>query len=179
MGLPDRIYRMAKAHLDQALSRWDQIDSRAQQELDDAVQSPALTAWERAQAKINAAQAAKEFTPIQPGAPDTVPLAERLPVQPPPCPAPAETTPSMGARRPSDSMVQAAYTIIGVPAGSDFATVQGAYLRLKERASPERFPAGSADQAQAKNIERRINAAYMTLMDALSPSEDRFDRLEF
>jgi hypothetical protein len=179
MGIPDRIYRIAKSHLDQALDRWEQIDSKAQKELDDAVQSPALTAFERAQAKINAARAAKEFTPLPPpGPPDTVPLAERLPAKAV-SPTLQETPTARPSSHPSDNVVQAAYTIIGVPVGSNFVTVQSAYLKLKERASPDRFPAGSPDQIKAKDIERRINAAYMTLMDTLSPSEDRFDRLEF
>ena len=179
MGIPDRIYRIAKAHLDQALDRWEQIDSNAQKELEDSMQPPALTAFERAQAKINAARAAREFTPVPPpGQTDSVPLAERLPA-PTPSPTLQETPTVRSSARPSDNAIQAAYTVIGVQIGSDFATVQSAYLKLKERASPDRFPAGSTDQVKAKDIERKINAAYMTLMDALSPSEDRFDRLEF
>lgn len=172
MGLPDRIYRMAKAHLDQALSRWDEIDPSAQQELDEAVQSPALSAWERAQAKINAAQAARELPRQQPE--QSVPLAETVPSTP--STAYSETP---GPRpHPSSSMVQAAYTILGVPQGSNFETVRQAYIKLKERAAPDRFAEGSPDQAKAREIERRINAAYMLLMDSLAPSEDRFDRLE-
>jgi hypothetical protein len=187
MGIPDRIYRIAKSHLDQALDRWEQIDSSAQKELDEAVQSPALSAFERAQAKINSAQAARglrkpaaqEFTPLPPpGPPGTVPLAERLPALPS-SPSSTETPIARMSPRPSNTMVDAAYQIIGVPAGSSFETVRQSYQKLKERASPDRFPAGSPDQVKARDIERRINAAYMTLMDALAPSEDRFDRLEF
>ena len=184
MGLPDRIYRIAKAHLDQTLDRWEQIDSSAQRELDEAVQSPALSAFERAQAKINAAQASRELNrPSQqaatldqplPPAQEAAPLAETLP----PAQAVVDTTSPPRLARPSNTMVQAAYTILGVPQGSDFLAVRQAYMKLKERAAPERFPAGSPDQLKAREIERRINAAYMLLMDSLAPTEDRFDRLE-
>lgn len=176
MGLPDRLYRIAKAHLDQALDRWEQIDTNAQRELDETVQSPALSAFERAQAKINAAQAARELPPAKPQ-PEQVPLAERLPATPSPNYSEAPQTTRL-PDRPSNTMVQAAYTILGVPQGSDFETVRQAYIKLKERAAPDRFPAGSPDQIKAREIERRINAAYMLLMDSLAPSEDRFDRLE-
>lgn len=170
---------MAKSHLDQALSRWEEMDASAQQELDQAVQSPALSAWERAQAKINAAQAARELNPPaqplppQPMAQDTVPLAESVPP-----PITGAVAADRVGPRPSGTMIQAAYTILGVPQGSDFETVRQAYMKLKERAAPERFPAGSADQVKAQEIERRVNAAYMMLMDALAPAENRFDRLE-
>lgn len=171
MGIPDRLYKIAKAHLDQTLSRWEQIDSNAQKELDEAVESPALSAWERAQAKINSAQAARELNPPSQG---TAPLSEALaPAQPL-----GDATAPPRLARPSNTMVQAAYTILGVPQGSSFETVRQAYLKLKERAAPDRFEAGSPDQIKAREIERRVNAAYMLLMDDLAPSEDRFDRLE-
>jgi DnaJ-domain-containing protein 1 len=165
MGIPDRLYKIAKSYVDSAKSRWDEIDSGAQRELDETMNSPALSAWERAQAKIQSAraqvQADKEFAQDH-----TEP-----PVPTPPAPA---STPSA-----SPNALEAAYKVLGVPPGGDILAVQKAYQELKLRANPARFTAGSPEQKTAQDIDRRLNTAYMVLANVLAPaSDDRFDRLE-
>jgi len=171
MGISDRLYNLAKSYLDSARTRWDEVDPAAQQELDNAVSSPALTAWERAQAKINAAkagnQAANEVHP-----PSTLPPAQTS----------SASNPSLiqtAASQPSQNALAAAYKILGVPEGSDLLTVQKAYRDLQKKADPATFPEGSQDRKLAQDLHRRVNTAYMLLANSLSaPSDDRFDRLE-
>ena len=176
MGISDRLYNLAKSYLDSARSRWDEVDPAAQRELDSAVSSPALDAWQRAQAKINNAHAANQAT--QELRPPHV-SAELQPSQnfstqptPPPVTSAQPLTPSTNA-------LAAAYKVLDVPVGSDLPTVQKAYQELQKRADPSRFAEGSKDRKLAQDILRRVNAAYMVLANSLSnASDDRFDRLE-
>ncbi len=163
MSMPERAIGIAKGYLDRVLSRWEDMDASAQQELEEATKSPALTAWERAQSKIDAAHAQR----IGELAPD-----QQSNVMPPLAEVPASTPTSTSA-------IEAAYHMLGLPLGSDLPTVQREYQRLKERASPNRFAEGTPERTRASEIERKLNAAYMVLANTLSkPSDDRFDRLE-
>jgi len=176
MGIPDRLYNLAKSYLDSAKSRWDEVDTASQQELDAAVSSPALAAWERAQAKIKAAQsanqAANELRSAAPPPPATRQIFEQSPQeneQPQSAPQPS----------PSTNALAAAYKVLDVPPGSDLQTVQKAYQDLQKRADPSKFPEGTKDRKLAQDILRRVNAAYMVLANTLTTaSDDRFDRLE-
>ena len=71
------------------------------------------------------------------------------------------------------------YRLLGVEAGSDFATVQAAYNRLAARCDPARFPAGSQEEQEAKQIRERLETSYRTLRDALDPTARRFGLLDF
>jgi hypothetical protein len=171
MGIADRLYNIAKGHLDRARETWDQIDSAAQRELDEYTGRADMSAFDRAQAKIAALDAQRNVAQ-----PVNLPPSQRPLRQAPP--APVESAPQQTASGRPLATIQAAYQIIGVPPGSDFETVCNAYQQLIDRAQPNRFPEGSAEQAEAQRIERRIKAAYMMLADELSPADDRFDRLE-
>jgi hypothetical protein len=170
MGMSDRLYNLAKSYLDSARTRWDEVDPAAQKELDNAVSSPALAAWERAQNKIKSAQAANqalsELRQSQSTPPPTGQAFDRNQLPPP-------------IQQPSTTALTAAYRVLDLPEGSDLATVQKAYQDFKLKADPSRFPDGSKDNVLAKNIIRRVNAAYIVLANSLSTSsDDRFDRLE-
>jgi hypothetical protein len=173
MSIPGRIYNVAKAHLDKALQRWDEIDERARQELDAITPRASTTgdssAWERAAAKIAAARAAQELSASSSYPEITQEREARPPVD--------QLAPSSNV--PQADALRAAYSIIGVAAGADWLTVQQAYSTLRDRAAPERFPAGSPEQVSAQAIRKRIDSAYVLLQNALCPSGDRFDRLEF
>jgi DnaJ-domain-containing protein 1 len=184
MGLSDRVFNIAKGYLDKASERWQQIDNAAQQELDEYMDRSQAnpSAWDRAQAKISALDSARELrdpadTPLAgepPFGSSTLAPASTAAQQTPFADAP---TPHAAAAPPGSTM-EAAYRILGIPAGADLVTVRTAYQKLMERAAPQRFPDRSPEQLQAQHIERRASAAYMMLVDALSPSDDRFDRLE-
>lgn len=164
--IPGRVYRIAKAYLDAAKDRLGEIDARAQEELsrslshdDIKIPDPPPASsddpMERARAKIAAAQqtstARREFAASQPAA---------------------------GAA-PAPDPLQTAYKIIGIPNGADYATVQQAVSKLRERCAPARFSEGSEEQAEAKVILQRVEEAYQVLSNALNPGAGRFDKLEF
>ncbi len=161
-----RAYRVAKnffdPDVDAAQGRLEEIDAQAQEELSrqlnlDRIPDPppqsSSDPMARARAKITAAQQAVT-------ARRDVPAAQT-----------AQTA------TPTDP-VQTAYKIIGVPAGADYTTVQQAVTKLRERCAPERFPAGSEEQATAQVILQRVEEAFQVLTNALDPTASRFDRLE-
>ncbi len=150
----DRAYRVAKAALDGAKERLDDIDERAQAELARALDhadfpKSSNDPMERAQAKINAARQA---------------TSARQEIRPP---SEASTDP-----------VQTAFKILGVPPGSDWLTVQQAANKLRQRCAPSRFPNGSQEQVETQNILQRVEEAYQVLQNALDPNAGRFDKLE-
>ncbi|MCW3062095.1 MAG: hypothetical protein JWQ02_3916 [Capsulimonas sp.] len=174
-SMPDRFYRVAKAYLDAARGRLEDIDSAAQDELrrslphenaDYGHSGPAASddPMERAAAKINAARSAssarREIAPERYNF--STPSDEDMPVA-----SPKSTT-----------VVDNAYKIVGVPAGSPFPVVEKAVVKLRERCAPARFPAGSPEQAEASRILARVEDAYRILQDILGVPQGRFDRLE-
>ncbi len=196
MGIPNRLYNIAKSQLDKAVERWQDIDSKAQQEIDSFMASHTDTnqqsSWERALGKINAGAAEFELRSagariddkaLQPD-PDLSALEAKI--------AAGGTQQSLasskqGSASPQLSSAQAqertqalvgAYKMLGLEPGADWAKVREAHGTLRERAAPERFGAGTPEQETAVSIQRRIDAAYMMISGALAPSGDRFDRLE-
>ena len=71
------------------------------------------------------------------------------------------------------------YRMMGVEVGSDFTVVQAAYNGLSARADPSRFPAGSTEALEVKDIRDRLDASYQILRDALDSTAHRFGLLEF
>ncbi len=167
---PGRIYRIAKAYLDAARDRLAEVDSSAQAELEKALgpepsggyfPSSSDDPTDRAIAKINAARgesgARREIRPEQYNF----------------------STPEQTAQTSADSTpVLTAYKVIGVPAGSDFATVEAAVTKLRERAAPNRFAQDSPEQLEAQRIQDRVDEAFRVIQDALGVEANRFDRLE-
>jgi DnaJ-domain-containing protein 1 len=174
MGIADRVFNIAKGYLDKATQRWDELDEKARQELESYTASPSLSAWDRAQAKIDQTNAANEATtslrPTPPPTPVRDTLKDLPPGYEPPIPQSAQASQS--------STIDAAYRVLGVAPGSTFDVVKKAYDRLRTRTANDKFPAGSKELEQAKKIERRATAAYMLLVDTLNPGDDRFGRLE-
>ena len=167
MSVPDRIYQMAKAYLDAARGRLEEIDSRAQAELDKALSpggsaSPSNIAdpMDRAAAKIAAARGE---------AAARAQLPQRYNFS---------TSDPSTVSGPDPDPVQTAYRVIGVPIGSDIATIDAAVSKLRERASPEKFPEGSTEREDAARIQGRVDNAYAVLQEALGIQKNRFDRLE-
>jgi hypothetical protein len=167
MSVPDRIYQMAKAYLDAARGRLEEIDSRASAEIDKALApggsaSPSNISdpMDRAAAKIAAARG-------EAAARSQLPQRYNF----------STADPSM-ASGPDPDPVQTAYRVIGVPIGSDVATIDSAVAKLRERAAPEKFPEGSTEREDAARIQARVDNAYAVLQEALGIQKNRFDRLE-
>ena len=158
--IPGRLFRIAKTYLDAAKDRLDEIDSRAQEELTKALNRDEIKSglsgsddpMVRAQAKINATRG------------QSTARHEAAPV-------------SQSASTVTDP-IQTAYKIIGIPAGSDYLTVQTAVNKLRERCAPSRFPNGSVEQSESQMILSKVEEAYQVLQNALDPGAGRFDKLE-
>jgi hypothetical protein len=167
MSVPDRIYRIAKAYLDAARGRLDEIDARATEELERAL-GPGGTVnsaggddpMARAAAKIAAARG-------EAAARAQMPQRYNFSTPDPSRDAGFETDP-----------VQTAYRVIGVPVGSDMETIDKAVSRLRERAAPDRFPEGSPEREDAARIQARVDNAYAVLQESMGVPKNRFDRLE-
>ena len=170
MGIADRVYNIAKGYLDKAAQRWEEIDETARRELDGYVESPELSAWERAQHKIESTQAQNQASLPRTQEPvyDTL---KDVPVGYEP-PIPQMSPPGQTAT------LDAAYRVLGVTPGSDYNTVRQAYDSIRQRTAGMKFEPGSPELEQAKRIQKRATAAYMLLASALRPNADRFDRLE-
>lgn len=161
-----RSLRIAKTFLEDAKGRLGEISTDAQEELTRALNRDDIQAglsssadpMERAQAKIAAArQTAMSQRESSPG---------RFAPTPPPA-----------ATKPTDP-TQTAYKILGIPAGSDFLTVQTAANKLRERCAVSRFANGSQEQEEARIILQKVEEAYQVLQNALDPGAGRFDKLE-
>jgi hypothetical protein len=71
------------------------------------------------------------------------------------------------------------YRLLSLEPGADFPAVQAAYNRLAARCDPALFPAGSAEERQARQIRERLDTSYKQLRDVLDITTTRFGRLEF
>lgn len=187
MGIPDRIYRISKAYLGQVRDRIDagidKIDDRlaeAERELNDDTYGGASlpirddaspeAMMRRAEARIAAARRELESRSDLTGVPAPVEV---------PLPPVAPTTSATAASNVSPDDPNAIdFRLLGVPVGSDLATVTASYEKLARRCDPRRFPDGSPEQTEAAKILEKINASYEALRRRLDPTESRFGKLE-
>ena len=70
------------------------------------------------------------------------------------------------------------FRLLGLPSGSDFATVQATYDKLKERCKPDRFPADSKESKELDEIRAKLDVSFKALKKALDPTARRFDLIE-
>lgn len=68
--------------------------------------------------------------------------------------------------------------MIGVAEDADFKTIRKKFEELKERSDPAKFPAGSKEQTQAEQIQKRAYWAYNVLTEHFDATEKRFRTLE-
>lgn len=88
-------------------------------------------------------------------------------------PIPPAATPEAA----TETEVQRAYRVLGLPEGSDLVAVRRAYRELIGRSDPNRFPEGSPEREKATQIQQRIERAYQTLLLHLDHSAQRFRNL--
>ncbi|GAB4454070.1 MAG: hypothetical protein OHK0029_08150 [Armatimonadaceae bacterium] len=193
MGIPERIYRIGKAYVNQIRDRVDERldeledqfeDTRkdAERELDSDVSGEPFPAREdaspeammrRAEARIAAARRDLESRGELRGTTDPAADTARLSTA-----SNAPVTGSTPLTTTEEDPNEKDYKLLGIPVGSDLPVVQAAYEKLAQRCDPRRFPEGSAEQKQAQQILERVNTSYEALRRRLNPTESRFGKLE-
>ena len=186
-GIPERFYRIAKHKLTEVKDRLDQayeeaeerqvqrdsLKSTAEGELKDSLESP--RAFPDSGTKPAPSSSSQ---PLGTGNPSPRPRTPEEIIR--------SSGNSSGYSPPLGNANQNStsdpllfhYKLLGVEPGSDFVTVQGAYNSLATRSDPSRFPAGSEEETQAKEIRARLNESFKVLREALDPTSRRFDMLE-
>ncbi len=181
MSIPERFFRIAKSKLSstateirERIDRWDdernsvpdgsggisRSQADAHQELLDSLKD-GLDSKLSKTSRRTPQEIAQGSVPARPT------------VSAPPAPQASAMTP--GTPDPLDFH----YRLLGVQSGDDFIVVQAAYSRLYSRSEPSRFPAGSDEERQARDIQARLEASYKILREAIDPTSRRFDLLEF
>lgn len=172
MSIPNRIYRIGKAYLNRVRDRIEELDAEAERELESEADRPlpkpppasgrparddtsVEAMMRRAEDRIRAARGETDAREEMRG----------------------DTNREPEAAASSDTNA-AHYRVLGVPAGSDWPTVQSAYEKLARRCDVRRFPEGSEEQKDAARILERVNRAYEALRKQLDPLDSRFDKLE-
>ena len=173
MSIPNRIWNISKAYVNQVRDRID--DALAEKELEAGSANAGLPDYDdaspdammqRAQARIDNAR--RELEARQANA-AKVANNEETPASRPE-PTPVTTTPDDPNLRD--------YKVLGLPPGSDLSQVVSKYEELVNRCDPRRFPEGSEEQKTAALILVRVNASYDALRKRLDPTENRFGKLE-
>lgn len=196
MSIPNRIFQISKAYLNQVR---DRIDSElSERELDAGIGDtpspasgsganrdpgsgnrgsvdPAVSAADemmrRAEERIAAARRDMESrgeldVPISP----TNTSSALTPV--------SSAVSGTSATETSGDPNASDYRVLGVPIGSDLGTVQSAFEKLARRCDPRRFPENSREQKDAQRILERVNVAFEALRQRLDPTVNRFGKLE-
>lgn len=199
MSIPERFYRIAKYKLREIKDRFDQLDQEASR--DSSADRARDANFARAEARRELDEPISESTMVIPRstpaasypAPRTPreittgsrasvsgPYLASNPPRPPAGGVSASATPAVPTVVPvGDDPLAFHYRLLGVPVDCEFVEVQTAYNRLSARSDPSRFPAGSDEEKQAKEIRDRLDASFNALRDALDPTARRFDLLEY
>ncbi len=205
MSIPNRIFRISKAYLNQVRER---IDSElSERELDAGIAGdapspsptsdreyraanprtvdPAVSAADemmrRAEERIAAARRDMESrgeldTPIT--STGTSSSSSTSSTSGSSTTGSSSTTSSAASAAASNDPNASDYRVLGVPIGSDLGTVQSAFEKLARRCDPRRFPENSREQKDAQRILERVNVAFEALRKRLDPTENRFGKLE-
>ena len=179
-NIPTRIYRIAKAYLNQTRERIEALDAElAEEELKTAADTPLsaaqgdagtgaprTTAYDRNDTSPEGMMQRAEAR-IRAAGRETAAREEM-----------ASKKPGEGAATNTDPNL-ADYVVLGITPGADWSAVQSAYEKLSRRCDPRRFPDGSQEQKDAQRILERVNVAHEALRKRLDPTESRFGKLEF
>lgn len=176
-NIPNRVFRLGKAYLNQLRDRVDSELSDAERELQAEADRPVPgggtrparedaspdAAFQRAQQKIRAAQARIDAHGESSGNTEA-----------------ATATPASGTAAAAQTDPNASdFRVLGIAPDAGWDDVLGAYEKITRRCDPRRFPDGSVEQKEAGRILERVNTAYENLRRRLDPTESRFARLEF
>ncbi len=178
MSIPERFFRIAKSKLSSTASEIRERIDRWDDERNSDARGSTGTGSSQADAQQELLDSLKN------GSPTTAPARPRTPAEIANGSAyvkPTVTAPAAARVEESAAPDPLAfhYRILGVQAGDDFTVVQAAYSRLFARSEPSRFPAGSDEERQAKEIQSKLETSYKILREAIDPTSRRFDLLEF
>ncbi|MCS6775784.1 MAG: hypothetical protein RMJ43_07820 [Chloroherpetonaceae bacterium] len=174
MSIPQRLARIARHKLNEVrehIARLDEVMAHRELELEQQRQQQ-----EHARRELqDTLQGGGSVRPVMPPRGGGAPVL-RSPQEIAGGAAPAPQSAVPGTQ--GDPLVYH-YRLLGVEPGSDFSVVRAAYNRLSARCDPARFPAGSAEEQEARRIRERLEASYRALRDALDPTARRFGLLDF
>lgn len=176
MSIPERLYRLARGKIGEIREMFDGDE--------DAEIDPELLAKiQRAQARKSAKDELEDAMTVDGGSryqsPIAVPPARAGTVRRTPEEIRGGSSASMNtSTNPNADPLAPHYRLLGLEPGTDYATVQAVYEKLLSRCSPDKFTAGSPEALEAQDIERKLQATYKVLREALDPTARRFDLLE-
>ena len=208
MSIPNRIFQISKAYLNQVR---DRIDSElSERELDAGIGDtpspasgsssdrgyrsgsgssvdPAVSAADemmrRAEERIAAARRDMESrgeldVPISPTSTSSASTTSTSPGRSSSSISSSSSSSGTSAAETNSDPNASDYRVLGVPIGSDLGTVQSAFEKLARRCDPRRFPENSREQKDAQRILERVNVAFEALRQRLDPTVNRFGKLE-
>lgn len=183
MSIPQRLARIARHKFNEVKERIEQLDEEAAQRELEAEQQRAYRTDARRELN-DSASVPRAFEPAAPPASAGTPAPRMRSPQEIASGSrsgapPVAATASSAAQTAQNDALLFHYRLLGVEPGSDFTAVQVAYNRLAARCDPARFPAGSQEEQEARQIRERLETSYRSLRDALDPTARRFGLLDF
>ena len=189
MTIPDRFYRIAKHKLGEIKDWFDKVDE--EEEFEGEAQrrraDPRTEADREIGDALRPSSTGRDTAAIPVSPPRNQPAAPNYGRTAPHTPAYSTGTGSSGGSAPSNSAATSSqtdpldyhYKLLGLESGADFAAVQSAYGKLAARCDPARFPAGSSEEQQARQIRQRLDTSFKQLRESLDSTSTRFGLLEF
>jgi hypothetical protein len=165
MSWPKRIRNIAASQLNAIKDRLDRIDEESAMETLERVGA-------RAAAEQELSDALHETAPRPLRTPAEIAAGAQ------PRAAQPATQPTTQPTAPVVTPLSRSYRILGLPEGAPLTEVAARYKELAARSDPKRFEPGSTDEANARDILKRVEDAYKALAEALDPAAGRFDKLE-
>lgn len=190
MSIPDRLYRIAKGHIDKFQDYFDPDDLAYEREQALIEKGRRLEARRDARQELNDPYTTATSAPTKriESSPTINPL--RSPqdiVSGTNRSSSVDTGTSARSMQTSSTttLIDSAhdpltphYRMLGMEPGSDYAQVQLVYEKLAERCRPDRFPAGSEAAKEVTELRQRLEESYKALQSVLDPTTRRFDMLE-
>ena len=206
MGIPDRFYRIAKHKLGEMKDWFDKVDE--EEEFESDAQRRRIDPRTDANRELRDSLAPSGASGGSGGTSGMPRDTSGIPVNPPRTQQasggarPGSYTPSYntsamntsgsgsaagnsynntptGSTTPQADPLDYHYKLLGLESGADFAAVQSAYNKLAARCDPARFPAGSQEEQQARQIRQRLDTSFKQLRESLDSTSTRFGLLEF
>jgi hypothetical protein len=186
MSIPQRLARIVRHKFNEVKDHIERLDEEASQRELEEQQRRLQRSDARSDARnelndaLNGTRAFPSTTPTSGSSSAAGPSGTRL-RSPQEIAAGARTgaQPAATSAPPVSDNLLYHYRLLGVEPGSDFTTVQAAYNRLAARCDPARFPAGSQEEQEAKQIRERLETSYRALREALDLTFSRFNMLDF
>jgi|YelNatPaOPRAMG01_1025707.scaffolds.fasta_scaffold20633_5 hypothetical protein len=113
---------------------------------------------------------------LQPGATVTNPSMQTPVMNIPAANKQSQPSPPLRIAEPDPMMIH--YKVLGVPRNADISVIKDAWMSLRQRCDPSRFPEGSEERVTAQNLQNRVDESWKAIRDSLDNQSGRFDKLE-